>query len=202
MSTTKQLSPAARRPATYADLEAVHPHLVAEILDGELVTHPRPRLKHAVAASALGAELNDAFQRGRSGPGGWMILDEPELHLGPQVVVPDIAGWRLERFRALPDKAYAETPPDWVCEVISPSTEIYDRGTKRRIYADAGVPFLWILDPRLEMLETFTLTGHQWLLNATLTGKDDVNAAPFEAITFPLTILWPLNPAVDTQNAQ
>ena len=97
MSTTEQHSPTVRKPATYADLEAVHPHLVAEILDGELVTHPRPVPKHSAAASSLEMELGDAFQRGRSGPGGWIFLGEPELHFGADIVVPDLAAWRRER---------------------------------------------------------------------------------------------------------
>ena len=136
MSTTEQLSPTVRKPATYADLEAVHPHLVAEILDGELVTHPRPVPKHSFAANALGSEVTDAFQRGRSGPGGWLFFVEPELHLGADVVVPDIAGWHRERAPNF-GKSYIETAPDWVCEVLSPSTERHDKGAKRRIYAEA-----------------------------------------------------------------
>jgi Uma2 family endonuclease len=201
MSTAEQLSPAARKPATYADLEAVHPHLVAEILDGELVTHPRPVPKHSFAANALGSEVTDAFQRGRSGPGGWFFFVEPELHLGADVVVPDIAGWQRER---APDfgKSYIETAPDWVCEVLSPSTERHDKGAKRRIYAEAGVKHMWLLDPRAELLETFSLADGHWRVGPTFDNDTPVSAEPFEAIAFPLTILWPLNPAADTQNAQ
>lgn len=185
------------REATYADLEAVPPHLVAELIDGGLVTHPRPAPKHAIAASALGMEIGDAFQRGRrGGPGCWLIVDEPELHLpGGNVVVPDLAGWRRERLTALPDKAFFETAPDWVCEILSPSTESYDRGPKRRIYATAGVCFLWMLDPRSEILETFVLREGAWLLGGTFSGADAVSAAPFEAIAIALEDLWPLSAA-------
>ncbi len=185
------------RPATYADLEAVHPHLVAELLGGELVTHPRPVPKHAVAALNLSSELGDAFYRGRSGPGGWIFASEPELHLGADVMVPEIAGWRRERLPQFPENAYIETPPDWVCEVISPSTESYDRGIKRGIYARAGVQHLWLLDPRAEILETFSLADAQWLLTATFSAKDAVSVAPFEAVSFPLAVLWPFGPAAD-----
>ena len=185
------------RPATYADLEAVPSHLVAELLGGELVTHPRPVPKHAVAALNLGSELGDAFYRGRSGPGGWIFATEPELHLGTDVVVPDIAAWRRERLPRLPDTAYIETPPDWCCEVVSPSTESYDRGIKRNIYARAGVQHLWLLDPRSELLETFSLAGDRWLLTGTFSAKDAVSVAPFEAVSFPLAVLWPFGPAAD-----
>ncbi|TFF20740.1 Uma2 family endonuclease [Jiella endophytica] len=201
MSRAEQLSPGPRK-ATYADLEAADPLLVAEIIDGELVTHPRPVPKHAAAASYLGAEILDAFGRGRSGPGGWIILDEPELHLGPDVIVPDIAGWRKERLSALPDRAYFDIAPDWVCEVISPSTERYDRNAKRRIYAEAGVKHMWLLDPRAELLETFALANGRWIVGPTFDNAAEVRAEPFDAIAFPLTILWPLDPAPDTQNAQ
>ncbi|MGE3246122.1 MAG: Uma2 family endonuclease, partial [Beijerinckiaceae bacterium] len=117
------MAEAATRRATYADLEAVHPHLVAELINGALVTHPRPAPRHAIAAIALGGEISGSFQRRQGGPGGWIFMVEPELHFGENVVVPDIAGWRRERLPQLPDTAYITTPPDWLCEVISPSTE-------------------------------------------------------------------------------
>ena len=105
----------AERLATYEDLMQVPAHLVAEILDGRLVTHPRPGPRHALAYSSLGDELVGPYHKGRGGPGGWWILDEPELHLGPDVLVPDLAGWRREHMPELPDSAWFETPPDWVC---------------------------------------------------------------------------------------
>ncbi|WP_152048202.1 Uma2 family endonuclease [Aureimonas psammosilenae] len=181
------------RRATYADLEAVPPHLVAEIVEGSLITHPRPAPKHAVASSALGITIGSPFDRGRDGPGGWIILDEPELHLGDDVVVPDLAGWRRERMPVLPDTAYFETAPDWICEVVSPSTEAYDRGVKRAVYAKAGVVHFWILDPRAEILETFSLRDGGWFLTGTFSGTDHVSVAPFDAISFPLAELWPFS---------
>lgn len=184
----------ARKRATYADLEAVPPHLVAEIIDGELVTHPRPGPPHGIASSALGAKLGDTFQFGEGGPGGWIFIDEPELHLGPDVVVPDLAGWRRERLTALPETPYLEIAPDWVCEVLSPATETYDRDAKRRIYARAEVGYLWLLDPRVRLLETFALASGKWLLLATFHDADEVRAQPFDAIAFSLGVLWPLDP--------
>src|SRR5205809_8041225 len=124
----------AKRRATYDDVLAAPEHKVAEIIDGELILSPRPAMPHAAAASALGEELGPPFKRGRGGPGGWMILDEPEIHLGEHVVVPDIGGWRRERLPEVPAAAYLEVAPDWLCEVLSPSTRALDRGQKLRVY--------------------------------------------------------------------
>ena len=122
-----------------------------------------------------------------------VFFSEPELHLGGNVVVPNIAGWRRERLPALPETAYFDLPPDWICEVISDSTEHYDKNAKRKIYGEAGVLFLWLLDPRGRLLEVFQLAAGKWLLFQTITGSDEVRAIPFEATPFPLGQLWPLD---------
>jgi Uma2 family endonuclease len=184
----------AQRAATYEDLRAVPEPLVAEILFGELVTHPRPAPPHASAASALGGALTPPFQFGRGGPGGWVILDEPELHLGEHVVVPDLAGWRREHLPTMPETAWIEVAPDWVCEVLSPSTERYDRGDKRIIYAEAGVSHLWHIDPVLRMLEVFELKAGKWLLLDVFRDNAEVAAQPFADPSFPLGLLWPFDP--------
>lgn len=181
------------RPATYADLEAVPPHLVAEILFGRLVTHPRPAPRHGAATASLIDELVGPYQKGRNGPGGWIFVDEPELHLGPHTAVPDIAGWRKERFSQPPDKAYFEIAPDWVCEAISPSTEKYDKGDKRKIYATHGVGHLWYIEPRIKSLEVFARQDQSWLLTHTFFDDDDVCAPPFNALKFKLGLLWPFD---------
>jgi Uma2 family endonuclease len=178
------------RSATYADIEALPPNLVGEILFGVLHTHPRPAPKHARASSILGAELTGPFDRGRGGPGGWIILDEPELHLGPHVIVPDIAGWRRERLPKLPDTAYFETPPDWVCEVLSPSTQQIDRTDKLTVYAAFGVGHAWYVDPIARTLEVFVLERGKWVIAATFKDDGAVTAPPFEAHTFSLGALW------------
>lgn len=183
----------APRHASYADLEAVHPRLVAEILHGKLVTHPRPAPLHAAASVALSLEVANPFQRGRGGPGGWVFRSEPELHLGDNVVVPDLAGWRRERLPSLPETAWIGTPPDWVCEIISPSTDFYDRGTKREIYAAAGVSHLWLVNPVVRQLEAFQLTAGKWLLAAVVSGADEVALPPFDAAPFSLGLLWPFD---------
>lgn len=193
------MAEAAIREATYADLEAVPAHLVAEIIDGTLETHPRPRPRHAIAAAGLAGELAPPFGRGRGGPGGWIFMIEPELHFGRQVVVPDLAGWRRERLTSEPDTAFIETPPDWVCEILSPSTRRLDRGPKRRIYSEAGVGHLWLLDPGEGVLEAFALTGSQWLLLGTVQRGEPVSLPPFDAVSFPLDDLFAFDdPATPT----
>jgi Uma2 family endonuclease len=185
------MAEAAVRRATYADLEAVPDHLVAEIIDGVLETHPRPRPRHGIAAARLSGELDRPFARGRGGPGGWVFIIEPELHLGFQVVVPDLAGWRRERMPTEPEDAFIETSPDWVCEILSPSTIRLDRGRKRRIYGEAGVDFLWLLDPAAGVLEGFALTDGRWLLLDTVLRGETVAIPPFDAVPFPLDDLFP-----------
>lgn len=188
------MSIVAKGRATYADLEALPEHLVGEILFGTLVTHPRPHRRHGGASSALGAISANAYQFGIGGPGGWIFVDEPELHLGPHITVPDIAGWRRERMTEPADRAHFEIPPDWICEVLSDRTETYDKGDKRRIYATYRVAHLWHLDPRARTLEVFALQDQNWLLTHTFVFRDEVRAPPFEAISFSLGLLWPFDP--------
>ncbi|HVG62996.1 MAG TPA: Uma2 family endonuclease [Hyalangium sp.] len=179
-----------KRPATYADLEALPPDVVGELVEGELYVSPRPAFPHAVAASQLGGELIGPFNRGRGGPGGWIILDEPELHLGNDVVVPDLAGWTRERMPLPPRTAATSLAPDWVCEVLSPSTVALDRGVKLRVYARGGVRHVWWVDPEARTLEVLRLEGAHFLLLDSHTGKARVRAPPFEALELELAVLW------------
>jgi hypothetical protein len=182
----------AKRRATFEDLAAVPAHLIAEILHGALVTQPRPAAPHALAASALAGGLFGPFHRGAGGgPGGWVILYEPELHLrGGNVLVPDVAGWRRERMPHVPDAAAFELPPDWVCEVLSRSTEATDRADKMPIYASEGVPNLWLVDPIARTLEAYRLEGKRWTLLGTWRDDAQVRVEPFEAIELELNALW------------
>jgi Uma2 family endonuclease len=181
----------ARQRATYDDLRAVPSHLVAEIVGGALRTHPRPAPRHAHASSRLGAKLNRTFDEGDGGPGGWWILDEPELHFtSGDIVVPDIAGWRIERMPELPRTAHFDVVPDWVCEVLSPSTAAEDRADKMPAYAEAGVRFAWLIDPLLRTLEAFELEGERWFLRGTYRDAARVRAAPFDAVELALDALW------------
>lgn len=169
---------------------AVPEHQVAEILDGELHVTPRPAPRHALASSRLGGDIIGPYDAGRGGPGGWWILDEPELHLSDDVVVPDLAGWRRERLPAMPQEAFFTLPPDWVCETLSPSTEQADRGKKLRIYAREGVRHLWLVNPLTATLEAYRLEAGHWVLLVTHSGDEVVRIEPFDAIEIALGRLW------------
>jgi Uma2 family endonuclease len=179
-----------RGPATYEDLVALPAHVVGEIVAGELYATPRPAPRHAAAASGLGGALHGPFDRGRGGPGGWVILFEPELHLGLDVLVPDLAGWRRERMPRLPDEAFFSTAPDWICEVVSPSTAALDRVKKLAAYAREGVPHVWFVDPLAKTLEVLRLGAGRWELALTAAAEDVVRAEPFDALGLDLTALW------------
>ncbi len=181
----------AKKAASYEDLFNLPDNVVGEILGGELHTHPRPAPKHARAYSVLGGGLGSSFDWGDGGPGGWWILDEPELHLGDDILVPDLAGWRRERMPKLPESAWFELAPDWVCEILSPSTARVDRVLKMPIYAREGVGHLWLVDPDLRTLEIYVLgDGGHWLLLTTLEEDAPVRQPPFDAVEFSLGTLW------------
>jgi Uma2 family endonuclease len=187
----------AKRRATYEDLLAVPEHLVAEIIHGVLHTHPRPASPHARAASRLGGALDGPFDRGKGGPGGWVILDEPELHLhggggggGGHILVPDLAGWRRERMPEMPVAAAFELAPDWVCEVLSPSTAATDRAEKLPIYAGERVPHVWLVDPLVRTLEVLRLDGETYRTVHVWRDSAVVRAEPFDAIELELDGLW------------
>jgi len=183
----------AKRRATYEDVLAAPKYVVAEIVGGVLHTHPRPAVPHARASSRLGARLSGPFDEGHGGPGGWILLDEPELHLGsgPDIVVPDLAGWRRERMARVPmQEAFIALAPDWVCEVISPSTQAFDRGDKMDVYARERVRHAWLVDPLAKLLEAWRLEGDKWLRLGTWRGDARVGAEPFDAVELELGALW------------
>jgi Uma2 family endonuclease len=184
------MAEAARRCATYQDLIGVPSHLVAEIVNGQLIASPRPAPPHALVASSLGADLHGPFHRGRGGPGGWILLDEPELHLGGDVLVPDIAGWRRERMPTLPQAAAFELAPDWVCEVLSPSTAAIDRTAKVPVYAREGVTHVWLIDPLARTLEALRLDGGGYRIVGAWSGDAVVHCEPFESLGIALNELW------------
>lgn len=167
-------------------------NVVAEVIDGELSTMPRPAPRHASAAEGLSEELGPPFRRGRGGPGGWIILPEPELSLGarPDLVVPDLAGWRRERLPTMPTTATIDVAPDWVCEVRSPSTQRHDRFTKMPMYFRHGVGHAWMVDPDAQGIEVFRRTPDGWLLVLSAIGEAVVRAEPFDAIELALAALW------------
>jgi Uma2 family endonuclease len=187
-------APVLHHPGTYDDLLAVPDNLVAELIDGELYTSPRPRGRHGAVSARLGARLTNFFDFGDGGPGGWWILDEPELHFGAradvQVVVPDLGGWRRERMPEVPDDHRYRVVPDWVCEIASPSTARLDRAVKLPLYARHGVSYAWIIDPEQRTLEVFRLESGRWVVLATYGRDQRVRAEPFDAVELDLKDLW------------
>lgn len=181
-----QIKPA----ATYQDVLDAPPNMMAELVHGVLHLQPRPASRHGLAASGLGMEIGSRFHRNGEGPGGWWIIDEPELHLGDNVLVPDLGGWRKERMPEFPDAAFFDLAPDWVCEVLSPSTRQFDLVEKRDLYGQAGVSQLWFVDPIARTLEAFANADGLWTLIVALKEDDPVSVAPFDAIEFSLSALW------------
>ena len=190
--TAKSPPDKAQRRATYQDVLDAPEHKVAEVVDGVLYIFDRPAPLHAYAYAALGS-MSDKLSRGGGGngaAGGWLILLEPELHLGTDILVPDLAGWRRERMTGPPETAYFTVVPDWVCEILSPSTRRLDLGAKRDVYAREGIGHLWFVDPVAQTLEVFELRDGQWTLLETATGKATVSPPPFSPATFELGDLW------------
>jgi Uma2 family endonuclease len=178
------------REATYEELAALPEHLIGEILDGRLFVSPRPPSTQSAAKVALAGELGGPFQRGRGGPGGWWFFNEPELHFGKDVLVPDLAGWRRSRMPVRSNTPFFTLAPDWVCEVLSPSTARIDRTLKKEIYAREGVEYVWLVDPVLRILEVLRLHGGQWLEKGSWSGNARIRAEPFEALELELEALW------------
>jgi Uma2 family endonuclease len=178
------------RPARYDDLLEVPDIMVAEIVDGELHASPRPAPRHANVTSALASAVFAPYHHGRGGPGGWLILFEPELHLGRNVLVPDLAGWRRTRMPRLPAEAYFSLAPDWMCEVLSPSTASLDRVKKLAIYAREEVGHVWLIDPAGRTLEVLHLEGGRWTILGTHAGIEVIRAEPFSDIDLELGLLW------------
>ena len=180
------------QPTLYEQLEALPEGLTGEILNGQLYTQPRPSGPHGLAGSVLGMRLGPPFQFGENGPGGWWIIDEPELHFisSTEVDVPDLAGWRRTRLPRIPKDHRYEVVPDWVCEVLSPATESKDREVKMPIYARFGVAYAWLIDPRAHTLEAYALEGSAWREIGRFAGGARVSVAPFEAVTISLDDLW------------
>lgn len=176
--------------ATYADLLRVPDYQIGEIVGGELYASPRPRNRHARVGAALTSALFDAFDLARSGPGGWWILYEPELHLGSDILVPDIAGWRRETISSIPDTPAFEVAPDWACEILSPSTCELDRRRKLPAYALHGVTWLWLIDPAERTLEVFRSGHERWVRIESWRGDDSIRAVPFDPVEIALSSFW------------
>lgn len=176
----------------YQQIMAMPENMVGEIINGRLVTMTRPAGPHCQAGSVLGANILFPYQNGRGGPGGWWIVDEPEIHFirNVEVVVPDIAGWKRERMSRLPRTHRFEIVPNWVCEILSPSTAKIDRAEKMPLYARYGVSHLWLVDPLIKTLEVYELQNGRWSNLNTFKDDDVVSALPFQEIVIQLVDLW------------
>lgn len=182
----------AHQPTLYEDLAALPEGLTGEILDGQLHTQPRPTGSQVRTETELAYDLVGSYGRGRGGPSGWWILVEPEIHFvtDEEVAVPDLVGWRRERMPQIPQGRRFEVVPDWICEVVSPSTASKDREIKMPLYARYGVAFAWLVDPTRRTLETFRLEGREWRLLADASGDDRIAVTPFDALQLDLSNLW------------
>ena len=181
--------------ATYQDLVELPPPYVGEIVSGELWASPQPAAKHVMISSVLGMLLGTRFQLGEGGPGGWIFLDEPELHFGSDVLVPDLAAWRQERLPpAVFEDAWLEIPPDWACEILSPSTAKLDLNRKLPLYARVGVSSAWVIDPPEKTVKVLEAREGAWIQRATFSGNAVVRAPPFDAIELDLGLVWPPEP--------
>lgn len=176
----------------YQQLQALPEHLTGEIIGGELVVSPRPVIRHARTSVKMDRSLSGFDQPSGEPPmvGGWWILAEPELHLGDDVLVPDLAGWKRETLPELPDAAYIDVTPEWVCEILSPRTARRDRGDKARSYHRAGVMWRWLVDPALRTLEVYRREGAFWVLLGTYEGDAQVRAEPFDAVALDMSAWW------------
>jgi Uma2 family endonuclease len=185
-------APALKPASLYEQLVALPEHVTGEILNGELYAMPRPSGLHGLAEAGLTIDIGGPFNFGRGGPGGWWIIPEPEVHFrrDVEVAVPDVAGWRRERMPVIPEDHRFEVVPDWVCEILSPSTVKKDRVIKLPLYARYGVAYAWLVDPQARTLEAFELRDQVWALIATLQDDASVRVPPFDAVEFPLNDLW------------
>jgi Uma2 family endonuclease len=180
----------AKKQATYDDLYHIPENMVGEIIDGDLIVSPRPTSGHAEASTSLVVELGAPYRFGRGGPGGWIIHFEPEIHFGANVIVPDLAGWKRERYTIPPDEHRITVTPDWVCEVLSPRSARTDRIKKMPIFAEYEVPYAWLIDPAQMTLEVYRLETGRWMVQGLYAENDKVRAEPFEEVEIDLSNLW------------
>lgn len=180
----------ARRAATLADLEALPDNVVGEIVGSELVVSPIFESLVAVARTSLLGELVGPFHKRQTGPKRWWILSRPAVQLSDDVLAPDLVGWTRDRLPRLEDISAFTLTPDWICEILSPSTMRLDRALKMPVYAREGVRHAWLIDPRAKTLEAFRLEGGRWVLLGVWSEDALVRAEPFDAVELALSELW------------
>jgi Uma2 family endonuclease len=189
MSTTK---PSAR-PPTLADLDALPPGIVGEIIEGVLYTMTKPRARHQRTSTGISGDLCGPFDLGRGGPGGWWIISVPGIELpnDTKEISPDVAGWRRERMPELPVDEPISVVPEWVCEILSPTTRRHDLLRKQPYYAKVGVPFLWLVDLEARVLTAYRLERDAWQVIGTYSEETEVRIPPFDAVPLRVTDWWP-----------
>jgi len=182
-----------KQQTLYESLEALPEGLTGELLNGQLYAHPRPSNRHAYVVSRLDRSVGRGYGDGSDGPGGWWILIEPEVHFvrDTEVAVPDLAGWRRERMPYLPEGHRIEVVPDWVCEILSPSTASSDSEVKMPLYAHYGVSYAWLIHPLEHTLEAYRRDASAWVGIGRFADADQVTVPPFEAINLDLGTFWP-----------
>jgi Uma2 family endonuclease len=189
MSTTKPST----KPPTLADLDALPPGIVGEIIEGVLYTMTKPRMRHQRTTTRIGAGVSDPFDMGRAGPGGWWIVTEPGIELpnDTKEISPDVAGWRRERMPEMPVDEPIRVVPDWVCEILSPTTRRHDMLRKQPYYAKIRVPFMWLVDIEARVLTAHRLDGDTWRTIATYSDESEARIAPFDAVPLNVASWWP-----------
>lgn len=188
---------AANKLATYDDLLAIPEDVKAEILGGELVTQPSPSFSHVKVQGGMSHYLGGPFDFDHDGPDGWWIVCEIDVRLSPHDIVrPDVVGWRRSRLSSPHGMRPVDVVPDWICEVLSPSTTKHDRFHKFRLYARHGVPYYWLVDPVARLLEANALDGGQWKNIGVFDETARARIPPFEAVELPVGRLFlPAPPA-------
>jgi Uma2 family endonuclease len=166
-------------------------NITGEIISGNLIASPRPGPKHANVSSSLNVKVGGPYHHGDSGgPGGWLILFEPEIHINDDIVVPDFAGWKRERLSSPPDEPYFSVVPDWVCEILSPGSVKIDRVVKQQLYLNWSVNHYWIIDPILKSVEVLERSGAHWVIKGIYSENNKMRAVPFDSIEIDLSSLW------------
>lgn len=185
------MSDPAKKVVTYSDLYDIPANTTGEIINGELIVTPRPSRKHVYATSALDKRIGPPYQFGEGGgPGGWIILIEPEIGFGENILVPDLAGWKEERYPQEEPHNWISVAPDWVCEVVSPATQRIDKIEKMPIYARHEVPYLWLINPVAKTLDVFRLKAGEWVVSGLYAEGAKMRAEPFIEIEINLDDLW------------
>jgi Uma2 family endonuclease len=181
----------ARKLPTLEDLESLPPGMKGEIIEGVLYTMTRPRASHQRALRTIGSRLGDPFDDGKGGPGGWWILPEPGIELpDTPEISPDLAGWRRDRMPTLPEEEPIRIPPDWVCEILSPSTRRHDLLIKKPYYARVGILHHWLVDREARTLTSYRLEAGHWVELGVYGDDCEARIEPFDAVPLDVAGFW------------